>query len=510
VRKPIYLALFLLVTLAVYWPTVFHEYGFRDDYAHLRESREIPEHLIRFTASYGRPIYGALLVASVSPLGGEVANLQWLRLGAVFLLALVGVVLTRLLLHAGWSAFESAAVAMSIAMLPAAQVTVGWSIAWPLVLSLLLALGGFAATDAALARTGWKRLGAWTAGFGAYLAAGLIYQPSALFFAVPLAAALLLRTETARARLVWSGAHLATALGSLAMGFVLMRIVFALGLLRQAGVFGFETDPFAKLLWFLSVPVANSLGLFVLRDRFDTPLVFWLVVLFVVALIAVGFCWRVNRAPIDRWTAMFCLFALPFVAFAVNLAAALRVPSYRTTYGLAGLVVVFVVYSLRNLRAAGSISRNAHYVALGVMLISGAVAANRHAYTLIAQPQGFEWQIMLDAALRMPLKSDMKVYVIRPSIEDRATQRLFADEFGSLSSDTDWAVVEMFKCALRRRFPAGLPEGVAYTLTSGEAAPRDGAFDLVIDMRKLARHRAHGIGGDGNAAPGARTQISAR
>ena len=137
------------------------------------------------------------LVASVSPLGGEVANLKWLRLGAVLLLVLVGVVLTRLMQRAGWSTFESAAVGLTLTTLPAAQVIVGWSIAWPLALSLLLALAGFAATDAALARTGWRRLGVWAAGLAAYLAAGLIYQPSALFFVVPLAAALLLE-RTAR------------------------------------------------------------------------------------------------------------------------------------------------------------------------------------------------------------------------------------------------------------------------------------------------------------------------
>ncbi|MGH8666356.1 MAG: hypothetical protein ACREUX_19005 [Burkholderiales bacterium] len=487
VRYRIYVALFLLVLLVTYWPTVFHEYGFRDDYSHLRETREIPEHLIRFTASYGRPIYGPLLVASVRPLDGQVANLEWVRLGAVFLLALVSMVLMRLLQRAGWSTFESAAVGLSIGLLPAAQMTVGWSIAWPLALALLLVLGGFAATDAALARTGWPRLGAWAAGFFAYLVAGLIYQPSALFFVVPLAAALLLKSDAARARLAWCAAHLATGLGGLATGFVAMRMVFALGWLKQATVFGLETDPLAKLVWFVSGPVANSLGLFALRDRFDTPLAFWVAVVLVTALIAAGFLWRVNREPIDKWTALFCLFVLPFVAFAVNLAAALRVPSYRTTYGLAGLVVVFIVYALGSLRAGGRLSRSAHYAALSLMLVIGAVAANRHAYTLIAEPQGWEWQIMLDAASRF--EPGMKVYVIHSSTANRATQRTFADEFGSLSSDTDWAVEAMFNCALRRRFPSGVPAST-YTLRAGPEAPPGGTFDLVIDMRKLRQHRA--------------------
>jgi hypothetical protein len=202
-----------------------------------------------------------------------------------------------------------------------------------------------------------------------------------------------------------------------------------------------------------------------------------------------GFRQRVNRGPIDRWTALFCIVALPVVAFAVNLAAVVRVPSYRTTYALAGLVVVFIVYALRNLRVAGRIGRNVQYAALGFMLILGGVAANHHAYTLIAEPQGREWQIVLDAAMRMPPRNETTVYVIRSGIEDRSTRRVFADEFGSLSSDTEWAVSEMLKCALRRRFAGGRPAGFGFKLSSGFAAPPAGRFDLVIDMRKLRQYR---------------------
>ena len=166
------LALLLFAPVAVYWPTVFHEYGYRDDYAHLREAREVPQHLIRFTSSYGRPVYGTLLVASVRELGGDVANLQWLRLASVVLLGLLGIALMRLLQRSGWSATDSAVVGLAVALLPAAQVTVGWSIAWPIALALLLALGGFGATDMALRRHGWARVAVWGGAFAAYLVAG--------------------------------------------------------------------------------------------------------------------------------------------------------------------------------------------------------------------------------------------------------------------------------------------------------------------------------------------------
>ena len=41
-RTRICLYILLLAPLAVYWQTVFHEYGLRNDYTALRESREEP------------------------------------------------------------------------------------------------------------------------------------------------------------------------------------------------------------------------------------------------------------------------------------------------------------------------------------------------------------------------------------------------------------------------------------------------------------------------------------
>jgi hypothetical protein len=117
------------------------------------------------------------------------------------------------------------------------------------------------------------------------------------------------------------------------------------------------------------------------------------------------------------------------------------------------------------------------------------VLASRHAYSLIAVPQGWEWAIVRDAVRSIQLGASTRVYVVRPALEDRATHRIFGDEFGSLSSNSDWAASEMFKSALRLRFPEGLPAGLAYTLSSGLDVPRHGSFDVVIDMRKLKDHR---------------------
>ena len=122
-RRALWVGLLLLVPFAVYWQTVFHEFGFRDDYSLLREVREEPGKVIRLTVSNGRPIYGMALDASLRPIR-DVPDLPWLRLVAVALFAGVAVLLWRQLRRAGWSDAESAAVALGVALLPGAQITV--------------------------------------------------------------------------------------------------------------------------------------------------------------------------------------------------------------------------------------------------------------------------------------------------------------------------------------------------------------------------------------------------
>jgi hypothetical protein len=104
---------------------------------------------------------------------------------------------------------------------------------------------------------------------------------------------------------------------------------------------------------------------------------------------------------------------------------------------------------------------------------------------LIAEPQGREWALIETAADRLRLADDARVYLIRPSMDYRSTERVYADEYGSLTSDADWAAKEMFKAAIRERFPDGLPAGTNYLLTTGFGPPPPVGYDLVADLREL-------------------------
>jgi hypothetical protein len=130
------------------------------------------------------------------------------------------------------------------------------------------------------------------------------------------------------------------------------------------------------------------------------------------------------------------------------------------------------------------LQRTAAVATLAVLTLTGTVLANHYALTLIAEPQGREWQLMEETVNGLTLSQDTRVYIVRPTVDYRSTERIYADEHGSLSADAQWAAVEMFRAAMRQRFPDGLPAGTRYTLTTSLSPPIM-PYDLVLDLRRL-------------------------
>lgn len=472
-----------LLPLVVYWPTVSHEYGFRDDYAHLREVRERPGWLMRLTTSNGRPVYGLALETSLRRIY-DVPQLTTLRLASTLLMGVVGALLWWQLKRSGWRDEEAAALGAAVTLLPGAQIVVGWAIAWPIALALVAAVAGFALVDRGLERRGPGRAVLVAAGGALYFVAGLTYQTSALFAVMPFAAALLLRHGApARSDVRWVGAHLGTLFAALSAGFLVMNAMFTEGVVPEAARMRLEPDPFLKLLWFFRNPVPNSLALFALRDSYATPFWFWLVGAGVVAIVALGFVYGTkDAAQRRRW--LFAALLLPFVAHSVSLAASSQAIGYRTLLPLSGLTLVLFVFGVRAVFARFRLPRGAAVATFAALIVVGAVLAHHYALTLIAEPQGREWRLIQAAANSLTLSSDTRVYIVRPTTDYRSTERVYADEHGSLSADAQWAAVEMFRAAMRQGFPNGLPEGTSYTLTTSLSPPIM-PYDLVLDMREL-------------------------
>jgi hypothetical protein len=172
------------------------------------------------------------------------------------------------------------------------------------------------------------------------------------------------------------------------------------------------------------------------------------------------------------------------VAHSVSLAASSQAIGYRTLLPLSGLFLVLVVYGLRSL-AQTSPGPIATRVALGVLVVFAAGLANRNAFTLIARPQHREWQLVKSAASTLELGARPRVYIARPMIGDRSTERVYADEFGSLTADAVWAAEEIFKAAVRERFPDAR-WGEDYTVETGFVPPgQPQSYAVVLDMRTL-------------------------
>ena len=491
IRTRICLYVLLLTPLVAYWQTIFHDFGFRDDYSHLREAKEEQGKLVKFTASHGRPLYGALLETSFAEVD-EVPGLPWLRLACVTLLTIVGLAVWRQLYQSGWNEWEAAVIGLGITLLPGAQVAASWATCWPHVLSLVLAIAGFSAIETEFERGGLKRIVALLGGAMIYCLAGLIYQSNVLFALVPIAAVLLVRTGRERiGDWNWLAIHLTTVFGGLGASYLLVRSLFRTGIFHESVRMQFEGNPFTKLGWFFGEPLPNALGLYALRDNFNTgALIFWGTVLLVAVIIAFGYrAAALSADPAAKRKWLVCAVVMPFLAHSVSLVAAERSIGYRVLFALSGLVLVLVVYTFRSLRLAGRLKLPVYYTALALTAGVAAFTAHGNALDLIAEPQGNEWEIVHNTVMRSTFKGPTRVYLITPTPDDRSTDRMFADEFGSLSSDSDWTPKEMFKTALRERFGDKLPQGVTFTYTLGRAEPAAGSYDVLVDFRRLRKMR---------------------
>src|SRR5882724_1731191 len=198
VRAWMLTAVLFLVPLLAYWPATFHDYGLRDDYSNLREAHEEVGKVVKFCASHARPIYGWLLQATYGQTS-SVQNLQWMRFAASLLLGAISLVSFRGLRALGWSFGTSLCFAVLLALIPSSQVIAGWAIGWPYAAAALLAVGGFFTVEGALVlglRAGVGRaVGQWSVALGLMIVSALIYQPSALFYLVPLAGALIVQRQ---------------------------------------------------------------------------------------------------------------------------------------------------------------------------------------------------------------------------------------------------------------------------------------------------------------------------
>ncbi|HXP64447.1 MAG TPA: hypothetical protein VN815_03145 [Steroidobacteraceae bacterium] len=490
-------ALLFLVPLIAFWPATFHEYGLRDDYSNLREAHEEIGKVLKFCASHARPVYGWLLQATYGQTS-SVQNLQWSRFGASLLLGALALVSFRGLRAIGWPVSNSLCFAVLISLVPASQVIASWAVGWPYAATALLAFAGFFTVEGALAmglRAGVGRaVIQWGVALWLMIVSALIYQPSALFYLVPLAGTLIVQRRRDFLQSVrWLGIHVGFVAGTLGLAYFTMSLLYAFHVFVKSGRIAFESHWVEKIAWFLQEPLPNALSLFVLNDNNHRDHVLYLGCAAIVgAILIAGAVLEWRRYGIERGIVWLTgLLGLPVIAFAVSMLASERYATYRTILAMTGVLLCFLVASVSALTEHWS--SNARRLTAALAISIAFFTAQHHAYSLIAVPQGNEWRLIVDGAKQVHLSGGARprIFAIASTPRDISTATIYHDEFGSLSSNSEWVPREMFKRAMHDLHPDVRNLDSLYDFATGPVLPDDRQYDVVIDLHRLRQFYAN-------------------
>jgi hypothetical protein len=182
---------------------------------------------------------------------------------------------------------------------------------------------------------------------------------------------------------------------------------------------------------------------------------------------------------------MVALFGLPVFAFGISMVASEKYATYRTLLAMTAVLICFLVASLRALAENwGAANRR---LMASILVGAAFLTAQHHTYALIAVPQGNEWQLILDGAkhVRLSPTARPRIFAIASAPADISTATIYHDEFGSLSSNSEWVPKEMFKRAMHDLHPEIANINARYEFSEGYKVPSGERFDLIIDMRRL-------------------------
>ncbi len=483
--------LLVLLPVCVYWNTTWAHFGMRDDYGIMREAREEQGKEIEFCGSHARPVYGYLLHAEFQFLD-HIGDLSWARLtGSVMLGVLAAGTCCTLVVLLGWPLLAAVGVSALLVLVPSGQVFASWAILWPYVFAALLSMGAFVLAETAfrpLVQAPWKR------GVLTSMAAVLVIlsvwtnQPVCLYYLVFIAAVVAWRGRglelATRVRLI---KHFLLFGGALLTAYALIRVAFATGLLPMSKRIAFDSDFLGKLVWYAQHALPNALGLFVLNDLYGRTAPYYQIAVALTSLLLLSGGLLVGRRYGWRegLTWFGGLLVLAIGSYSINLVAAERFFSYRTIFPLVGVVLVFLVSTLVMVgELFPRLMRARHWLVVGVVAVA-ALIARQQAYALFALPQHQEFRLVEQEMKKLDLVRDQRVYVITPTPEIAPAPLLSTDEFGSLSTDSDWVPKEIMKHILYEKSPEQPPSASLDHMVSGELPPPPGRYEVVIDLRGL-------------------------
>ncbi len=485
-------AIFLTVLpVGLYWNTIWTSFGLRDDYGVVREAREEPIQIVKFCGSHARPVYGWLLEKSFKTID-HVRDLSWARLvGSVLVGVLSACTCVILVQMFSWSLLTAACVSAMLTLVPTAQVIVSWGILWPYAVAALLSMGAFVVAEMSFrlpAKSRLKQLGLYVLANAMVIVSAWTYQSCSLFYLVFVAVCAVQRggwmKQPSRLRLIQ---HLLVLGGALLMAYVLIRVAFAMDLLPMSKRIAFESDFPGKLVWFAENSLSNALAVFVLHDLQGRTDPWYHIAVAATGLLLVTGGLLVGRRRGWRealvWFGAFAI--LTIGAYAINMVASERWSSYRTLYPLAGVVLIFAAAATEVLGEAIPFLKRGRFGLGLTVIVVAAYMARMQAYELIAVPQSKEYRLVLQESAKLDRSRDQRVYVITPTPSIAPVKLMCTDEFGSLSTDSDWVPKEIMKLHFYETKPEQPACRSLDHMVSGEKPPPPGLYDVVVDLRGL-------------------------
>jgi hypothetical protein len=290
----------------------------------------------------------------------------------------------------------------------------------------------------------------------------------------------------------WLGIHLGFVIGSLGLAYCSMALLYAAHVFVKSGRIAFESHWGEKIAWFLQEPLPNALSLFVLNDNHhrDHTLYFGGAALVGVILLGGAYLeWR--RHGLQRGAVWLGgLLGLPVFAFAVSMIASERYATYRTIFAMTGVLLCYLIASISALSA--NWSANARRLTAMLAISTAFFTAQHHTYALIAVPQGNEWQLVMAGAKQVHLNAGRpRIFAIASTPSDLSTATIYHDEFGSLSSNSEWVPREMFKQAMHDLHPNVPDLDSRYDFATGPVLSADEHYDVIVNLHRLRRFYAN-------------------
>ncbi len=474
----------LIAILICYSSVIIIPYGFYDDYFVLRDVSIEHGSLTRDEMiAAGRPAQALLTQIVFAPISSP-ANLRYLRLVAVVLIAALAFALYRNFLYAGWKLHWAVCTSLIIATLPPFQVYASWALAVCYPLAALISAAAFYLTEQVFHEPGSSRNIYYI--FGAVVLAWLsvtIVQPALMFFWVFAAIALFSAEDTLShifRRMLLYG--LVTCAGLL-LGFATYR----LGLALYGNVLPPERAHLTrhlaeKVFWFLDGPFEDSLNLVSLSPNRNRAIL-------VAAFVAIGMVCYLGGGAVERSLKLLTTFLILPLSYLPNLLSAENWASYRTQLALTSIVVVYAVMGLQGYGRTLCHRHLDRFVTavLSLLVCLSVSMAAYNVYTYFAIPQRTELRLIRYQLARGNLLNAREIYVIGCNWRDSVAPRVRYDEFGIPSCSQPWGLTPAVYFVVREMNAAKTALPITAVFPDGRIAPPRDA--VLVDMRKLADFR---------------------